>query len=136
MKAYNRFNHYLGIEIAQVDENSCTAVLKIRPELYNSMEGVVHGGVTVTLLDVVMGYAAAPHVDGVQQCVSVESKINYLAPVRGDFLKAESKVLRRGGKIIVMEARATTDDGTLVAVALGTYARVNSDKAKEDTHVV
>lgn len=124
----NKFNHYLGIEIEQINENGCTAILKVRPELYNSIDGVVHGGVTATLADVAMGYAAAPHVDGVQQCVTVESKVNYLAPAKGEFVKAESKVVKRGGKIIVMEARVTTDDGTLVAIALGTYARVQPKK--------
>ncbi|GIM47758.1 phenylacetic acid degradation protein PaaD [Collibacillus ludicampi] len=120
----NRFNHYLGIEIKRVDDEGCTAVLKIRPELYNSIEGVVHGGVTSTLADVAMGHGAAPHVDGVQQCVTVESKISYLAPAKGDLLIAESKVLKRGAKLITMEARVTTGDGELVAVALGTYARI------------
>jgi uncharacterized protein (TIGR00369 family) len=122
----NKFNHYLGIEIVSLDDTGCTAMLKIRPELYNSIEGVVHGGVTNSLADVAMGHGAAPHVDGVQQCVTVESKMNYLAPARGEFLKAESKILKRGGRLIVMEAKVTTDDGTLVAVALGTYARIHS----------
>jgi len=119
----NRFNHYLGIEILDVNESGCTASLKVRPDLYNSIEGVVHGGVTSTLADVVMGHGAAPHVDGVQQCVTVESKISYLAPARGAVLIAESKVLKKGRSIIVMEARVTCDD-QLVAFATGTYARV------------
>lgn len=123
-KTKNRFNQYLGIEIERLDESGCRAVLRIRPEMFNSIDGVVHGGVTSTLADVAMGHGAAPHVDGVQQCVTVESKINYLAPARGDLLIAESKVVKRGGKIIVMEAEITTGDGELVAVALGTYARV------------
>lgn len=126
----NRFNKYLGIEFLRVDENGCAAQLTIRPEFYNSMEGVVHGGVTSTLADVVMGHGAAPHVDGVQQSVTVESKINYLAPAKGNVLMAESKVLKRGGRIIVMEARVTMEDGTLVAVAMGTYARVSPKRTE------
>ncbi|WP_027417044.1 PaaI family thioesterase [Aneurinibacillus terranovensis] len=124
----NRFNHYLGIEIDELNENGCKASLKIRPELYNSIEGVVHGGVTSTLADVVMGYAAAPHVNGVQQCVTVESKINYLAPARGERLIAESSVIKRGKRMIIMEAKVRTVDGTLVAVATGTYARISTDR--------
>ena len=88
------------------------------------MEGVVHGGVTATLADVAMGHGAAPPVNGLQQCVTVESKINYLAPARGDRLIAEAKVIKRGLKIIVMEARVRTGDRKLVAVAVGTYARI------------
>ena len=120
----NRFNHTLGIEIERLDEEGCTASLTIRPEFYNSMEGVVHGGVTATLADVAMGHGAAPPVNGLQQCVTVESKINYLAPARGDRLIAEAKVIKRGLKIIVMEARVRTGDRKLVAVAVGTYARI------------
>ncbi|WP_442601013.1 PaaI family thioesterase [Paenibacillus sp. KN14-4R] len=122
----NHFNRYLGIEVQHLDEEGCTAILKIRPELYNSLGTVVHGGVTHTLADVAMGHGAAPPINGVQQCVTVECKINYLAPAKGEVLIAQSKVLKRG-KIIVMEARVTTDDGKLVAIALGTYARVNPE---------
>jgi len=121
----NRFNQHLGIEIVHQDENGCKAVLQIRPEMFNSIEGVVHGGVTATLADVVMGHGAAPHVDGVQQCVTVESRVHYLNPARGSRLEAESKVLKRGKNLITMEARVTCD-GKLVAFATGTYARVNA----------
>ncbi len=125
----NRFNHYLGIEVLHRDDNGCKVMLKIRPELYNSIEGVVHGGVTSTLADVAMGHGAAPHVDGVQQCVTVESKIQYLSPARGSVLEAESKVLKSGKTLIIMEARVTCD-GKLVAVATGTYARVSPKRAE------
>lgn len=118
----NRFNQYLGIEVVHQDEQGCKVALKIRPELYNSIDGVVHGGVTSTLADVAMGHGAAPHVDGVQQCVTVESKIQYLYPARGELLEAQSYVLKRGKTLIIMEARVTCD-GKLVAVATGTYAR-------------
>ncbi|WCN37182.1 PaaI family thioesterase [Aneurinibacillus uraniidurans] len=123
MISNNRFNQYVGIVIEHQDEDTCTAVLDIRPEHYNSIEGVVHGGVTSTLADVAMGHAAAPHIDGVQQCVTLESKVNYLAPARGDKLIAQSKVVKRGGRTIVMQAEVRTGEGELVAVALGTYAR-------------
>ncbi|MDF2680557.1 MAG: PaaI family thioesterase [Brevibacillus sp.] len=118
----NRFNDYLGIEVIQRDEQGCKVALKIRPELFNSIEGVVHGGVTSTLADVAMGHGAAPHVDGVQQCVTVESKIQYLYPAKGELLEAQSTVLKSGKTLIIMEARVTCD-GKLVAVATGTYAR-------------
>lgn len=124
----NRFNHYLGIEISQLNEQGGTAVLKVRPELYNSIDGVVHGGVISTLADVAMGHAAAPHVDGVQQCVTVESKINYLSPAKGELLVAESKVIKSGKTLIIMESRVTCD-GKLVAFACGTYARVQSKES-------
>lgn len=128
--ANNRFNDFVGIKFLEVNENGCTAILENREQLQNSMDGVFHGGVLYTLADAVMGFAAAPHVDGVQQAVTVECKINYLRPARGPVLKAVSSVVRRGGRIIVMEAKVMEEDGELVAVALGTYARVGSHSSR------
>lgn len=125
----NHFNELLGITVMELNDNGCIMQMKIRPEFHNSIEGIVHGGVTHALADAVMGHAAAPPVNGVQQCVTVESKINYLSPAKGDLLIASSKVLKRGSKLIVMEARITCD-GKLVAVALGTYARIQFNQQK------
>nr|WP_210429402.1 PaaI family thioesterase [Paenibacillus dendritiformis] len=119
----------LGIEVVQLQRDGCVMQLHIRPDLHNSLEGVVHGGVTNTLADVAMGHAAVPPVDGVQQCVTVESKINYLSPAIGELLVAESRVLKRGRNLIVTDVRITCD-GKLVAVASGTYARINPERVE------
>jgi len=126
----NRFNDLLGIEIVRLDEDGCVMQLHTHPDLHNSIEGFVHGGVTNTLADAAMGHAAAPPIDGVQQCVTVESKINYLSPAIGELLVAESRVLKRGRNLIVTDARITCD-GKLVAVALGTYARVSPKRGEQ-----
>lgn len=124
----NRFSNYLGMKVLNLTETGCTVGMEIHPDLYNSIEGVVHGGATYSLADMAMGHGAAPPIEGVQQCVTLECKINYLAPMKGAYLKAEAKVLKRGGRVIVMEAHVTSEDGMLVAVALGTYARVSPNK--------
>ncbi|WP_096200319.1 PaaI family thioesterase [Bacillus sp. FJAT-45350] len=120
----NRFNEYLGIKIEHLDSGGCVAYLEVKEELYNSLEGVLHGGVTFTLADVAMGHAAAPPKDGVQKCVTSELKINYLSPAKGKTLIAESNVIKQGRKLITMEAKIKDGDGKIVAVALGTYARI------------
>ena len=124
-ESYNRFNHYLGIEVEKESEDGCIVSLEVKPELYNSLEGIVHGGVTFTLADVAMGHAADPPQSGVQQCVTSEIKINYVAPATGKKLIAESKVVKRGKKLVIMQADIKKEDGELVAVALGTYARIS-----------
>lgn len=124
----NAFNRYLGLEIGETNEEGCTVEVKIRPEFYNSLEGVVHGGIISTLADVAMGHGAAPPVGGVQQCVTVECKVNFLSPARGKRLRAESKVLKRGKQLIVMEAKVTDEEGKRIAVAIGTYARISREE--------
>ncbi|WP_232698867.1 PaaI family thioesterase [Brevibacillus daliensis] len=124
----NRFNEHVGIEVLHRDDEGCRIALTVRPEHFNSLDNVVHGGVTATLADVVMGHGAAPYLNGVQQCVTVETKINYVAPAKGERLEAVSKVIKSGRKLIIMEARVTCD-GELVAFASGTYARINTEKS-------
>jgi uncharacterized protein (TIGR00369 family) len=125
-QSLNRFNQLLGIRVEREDDTGCVATMEIRPEHWNSIEGVIHGGVTSTLADVAMGFGAAPHVNGVQQSVTVESKIHYLRPARGSRLTAKSQVLKSGKKLIIMEAKVMDEEGNLVAVATGTYARIGS----------
>lgn len=120
----NRFNQLLGIQVRETNESGCTAVLETQPDFENSLEGIIHGGVTYTLADVAMGHGAVAVVEGIQQCVTVECKINYLQPARGRFLTAQSQVLKKGNKIITMEAKIWDEQGELVAVALGTYVRI------------
>jgi len=119
----NSFNNLLGIEYVACEEGRCVVALTVRPELCNSIDGMVHGGVTSTLADVAMGHGAAEHIDGVQQCVTVESQIHYLASARCERLIAEAIPLRVGGRLITMEARVRSESGELIAFACGTYAR-------------
>lgn len=119
------FSRMLGIEYEQLDQDHALASLHIRPELCNTL-GILHGGVTSTIADVVMGRAAAPFVDGVQQCVTIEMKVNFIYPVEGSRLIAEATVIKRGKKIIFTEAKLKNDKGNIVATASGTYARVGS----------
>lgn len=126
LDSLNAFNRHLGIRFLEETPDGARAELEVRPEFYNSVEGVVHGGVVATLLDVVMGHAAAPHRDGVQQSVTAEFKVNFLRPATGETLSAASRILKRGRRLVVAAAEAHSA-GELVAVAMGTYALREGD---------
>ena len=58
------FVETLGFELLQSDGQATEIVVEVRPDLCNSWS-VAHGGVTMTLLDVVMAHAArSPHQPG------------------------------------------------------------------------
>ena len=65
------------------------------------MSGVLHGGVTATLVDVAVGLALAHRG---YKATTVELKINYLRPVTGRKVTARSHLLRIG-KTLVHRAR-------------------------------
>ena len=90
-------------------------------------QGFFHGGVVATLGDSAGGYAAMTLLDAGQEIVTVEYKINFLAPAIGERLEAVGTCLRAGRRLLVSEVRiSTVDAGTArpCAVMLQTLAPV------------
>ncbi|MFZ1866785.1 MAG: PaaI family thioesterase, partial [Polyangiales bacterium] len=56
-----------------------------------------------------------------ESCATVEIKIVYLASAREGELVCETRVIRKGSRIAVLESEVFTGD-RLVAKALGTYS--------------
>ena len=65
--------------------------------------GFVHGGVVGMIADSAAGYAAMTMVPPTASVLSVEYKINNMAPADGDFLIAIGKVIRAGRTLIVTQ---------------------------------
>lgn len=111
---------FWGITMDEQGEGRLSARMPIRPQVLNPL-GIVHGGVTYTLTDTVMGYAVWQQYQGQKAAVTVEVKITYLAPGRGEELIAEATILRAGNTLAYTECRVRDDRGRLVATATGTY---------------
>jgi uncharacterized protein (TIGR00369 family) len=94
----------------------------VDPAHYNPY-GVLHGGVVMALMDSAMGHvvAAAVH-DQRRFNAAAQMSVSFLAPVRTGVLRARAQVVKRGARLAVVEARASADDGTLVAIATATHA--------------
>src|SRR6058998_1923548 len=80
------FVDLLGFELLRHEPDRAEIALELRDELTNSW-GVAHGGVTMTLLDVVMAHAArTPSEEGVAETsgiVTIEMKTSFLRPGLG-----------------------------------------------------
>ena len=81
--------------------------------------GSVHGGVLATMIDVAMGAAVRDGTDGTP--VTVSLSVSYLEPGRAGRLEATATVRKRGRRLTVVAAEVT-QDGDVVADALGTFA--------------
>lgn len=95
---------------------------RVDPAHYN-LNGTLHGGVVMALLDTAMGYAVIAQITGAGRFnAAAEMSTRFLAPVRGGLLTAEATVLKIGKRLAIVEGKATDDAGTLVAVASATHA--------------
>lgn len=81
--------------------------------------GFVHGGVIGMIADAAAGYAALTLVKGDDSVLTVEYKINFVAPARGEKMIAQGKVIKPGRTLIVTMAEVFSvrgDDLSLCAV--------------------
>lgn len=81
--------------------------------------GSVHGGLMATMLDVAMGEAVADA--GGARPVTVALTVTYLEPGKPGRLEATARVRKRGKRLIIVEGEIS-QDGTVVADALGTFS--------------
>ena len=83
--------------------------------------GVVQGGLIVTLADYAFFRAAKTRLKAGQRTVTVELKVNFIAPANRGELLAKARVISSGRRIIVVEGEVTDDQQTLIARGLSTY---------------
>jgi len=81
--------------------------------------GFAHAGLAFSIGDSAAGYAALSLMDEAAEVLTVEMKINLLAPASGARLIAAGEVVRPGRRLTVVRAEVTAD-GTPVALLQGT----------------
>ncbi len=120
------FMSTLGAELTVV----CQGVVEIRlpfsPKL-TQQHGYLHAGAVTAVLDSACGYAALSLAADDKEVLSVELKVNLLAPAVGDVLVAKAQVKRAGKTLTVCtaDAFAITDSGEkVVATMLATMMTV------------
>ena len=117
------FVELLGFELLRFERGEAEIAVELREELTNSW-GVAHGGVTMTLLDVVMAHAArSPGEDGIAETsgvVTVEMKTSFLRPGLGR-LVGTGRRLHRTASLAFCESSLVDAGGELVAHATGTF---------------
>ncbi|WP_112873455.1 PaaI family thioesterase [Paracoccus endophyticus] len=90
-------------------------------------QGAAHAALAFGLGDSAAGYAALSVLPQGSEVVTVEMKINLLAPAVGDRLVAEGRVVRPGRRIVVVGAEVWAESGEVrkhVATLLGTMVPV------------
>ncbi|GAB4259125.1 MAG: hypothetical protein Kow0092_07130 [Deferrisomatales bacterium] len=109
----------LGIRLSRLTQGRAILSLPFRPELCNP-HGAVHGGLITALLDAAGGCALYTALPPGARVATVELKVNFLRPLRGD-ARGEGEVVRAGSRLGVSSVRALGPEGDPCAVGLITY---------------
>jgi uncharacterized protein (TIGR00369 family) len=93
----------LGAEIAHLAPGEVDLRMDYRAEL-TQQHGFLHAGIVATLADSACGYAAYTLMPAEAGVVSVEFKLNLMAPAAGDAFVARARVKKAGRTLVVVTA--------------------------------
>ncbi|MEI8117235.1 MAG: PaaI family thioesterase [Flavobacteriia bacterium] len=126
----NRFGKWLGMSFEILEPGIVAYRLDIQ-EKHLATPMHAHGGCIASLLDATLGVGALSLVADEQKVVStVDLSIQFLSGVKcADQLIAYSKCLKKGKKLIFMQADVLNQDKQLVAHANGTFVSVAASVA-------
>jgi uncharacterized protein (TIGR00369 family) len=126
--ARQAFMSTLGARVAVVEAGRVAIELPFRADLAQQ-HGFLHAGVTTALVDTACGYAALTLMPPGAAVLSVEFKLNLMAPASGARFRAEGRVVRAGRTLTVCAGELTAlaegaDDGAVVALMQATMMTV------------
>lgn len=115
----------LGADLVDVAAGRVAIAVPIEPHL-SQQDGYLHAGVVVAALDSACGYAALTLMPNDAEVLTVELKVNLLAPASGHRLLAEGEVVRAGRTLTVCRGDGYAEQGSErvhVATMLATMVR-------------
>ena len=111
----------IGARLVRVEPGEVELELPFRDDL-TQQHGFLHAGIVTTLVDSACGYAALSVMDKDAAVLSVEFKVNLLAPALGERMRAVGRVVKSGKTLVVCT-------GEVIAVASGSESVVTMMQA-------
>lgn len=129
------FNRMLGLQLDQLDATHVTMSFGMKEELIgNFLQGILHGGVISSVLDMAGGMAAMSDaisrhhertveelVSIIGKCSTVDLQISFLRPGKGEIFIAKAWLVKSGKKISFARMELSNNEDTLIATGSGTY---------------
>jgi uncharacterized protein (TIGR00369 family) len=94
---------WIGASLTRLAPGQCEITLPHKPEL-TQQHGYIHGGIIGTIGDTAAGYAAYTLMPHDASVLTVEYKMNIMAPGDGERLIARGEVIRAGRSLVVARA--------------------------------
>ena len=98
--ARQKVMNLIGAEMGALAPGHCEIRLPFRDDL-TQQNGFFHAGITSTIVDSAGGYAGLTLMPAGAEVLTVEFKLNLLAPADGDLLVAEGQVLKSGRNLVI-----------------------------------
>ena len=126
------FNGLLGLKVESLGPEAPKLRFDMRPELIgNARRQILHGGVISAVLDVAAGFAI--HLAVIRQRAesaqeshfpsigTIDLRVDYLRPGRGNHFIATGRVVRLGNRVAVAHMDLVNDSDELIATGGAAY---------------
>jgi len=129
------FNKVLGLKIESLKMEDVRVKFEMKEEFIgNYVQGILHGGVISAVLDTTGGLTASLGVlhkmagrtaeeigKRLTTIGTIDLRIDYLRPGKGNYFVATGSIMRAGRRVSVTRMELHNDQGVLIAVGTGTY---------------
>jgi acyl-CoA thioesterase len=119
----NPFAALIGMKLIDLKPGEATVEIEMRDEL-RQPHGILHGGVTATLIDTAMAYAVITRLTEKEKASTVDLTVHYLRPHSEGAFSCTAKIVRAGKRLMTVSADVFNEQGKLFATAISTYAKV------------
>ena len=117
------FAKLIGMRLADLKPGEATLTMEMRDDLQQP-SGILHGGVTATLIDTAMAFAMRTLIPLDQNTATIDLTVHYLRPHLEGTIECTAKVVRAGKRIFTISADVFGAEGKLIATAISTYTKV------------
>ena len=111
------FARMMGLHAEDAGEGFAVISCAKRDDLLQQT-GMMHGGVTGAVCEAACGYAALTVLPQGQSLIGVEYKINFLRGITTDKVIAKAAVIKKGRKLLVIEADAFNEGSNKIAAKM------------------
>jgi uncharacterized protein (TIGR00369 family) len=118
----------LGATLETVEKGRAVIALPYAAHICQQ-HGYLHAGVVTTIVDSACGYAAFSMMPPQSAVLTIEFKVNLMAPAKGERFLAEGRVVKAGRTLTVTQGDVVAIDGdkrTTVAIITATMMRLEA----------
>lgn len=132
---YHPFHELMGMTVEPTEDDSVRIRFPMRDDLCGHPGlGILYGGVISCMLDIIGGAVASWHrikdikdhpleeqLKRMSVIRTIDLRVDYLRPGKGKEFFVTGSILREGKKVLVERMELTNEEGSLIAVGIGSF---------------
>lgn len=117
------FAKLMGMQLVDLRPDEAVVKIDMRDDL-RQPSGVLHGGVTATLIDTAMAFAVITRLGAEDRASTVDLTVHYLRPHLAGAFTCTARIVRAGKRIFTVSADVANSENKLIATAVSTYMKI------------